>query len=132
MKIIIAGGREFSNFLLLCNVCDYLFQNLDEVEIISGMARGADKLGHYYAKMRGYNVIEKPAPWSDVQGKSSRELRMNDRGEKYWMLAGTFRNKEMADEADCLILFWDGKSKGSRDMLHIASKRGLKIKIIKY
>ncbi len=132
MKIIIAGGRDFNNYPLLCNVCDYLLQNLSDVTIISGMAAGADILGYDYARERGYRIIKKPAPWKDIEGKPKHQIKLNGYGEKYWILAGLERNKEMAIEGDILILFWDGKSKGSRDMLHEASKRGLKIKIIKY
>ena len=132
MNVIIAGGRKFSQKNLLYNVCDYLLQNLDDITIISGTASGADSFAIDYAKDRGYKLIEKPAPWNDIKGKPPKEIRWNSRGEKYWIRAGEFRNIEMAEIGNILILFWDGKSKGSRNMLQEADKRGLKIRIIKY
>ena len=38
----------------------------------------------------------------------------------------------MADYADALIAFWDGKSKGTKHMIDLAEKQGLKIKVVKY
>ncbi len=46
--------------------------------------------------------------------------------------AGHIRNAEMADYADALIAFWDGKSRGTANMIENARKRGLKIKIFYY
>ncbi len=132
MKVIIAGGRDFNNYPLLCNVCDYLLQNQIDVTIITGMAVGADMLGYHYARERGYKIIKKPAKWNDVEGKPKNEVKVNRGGNKYWVLAGHARNIEMANEGDVLIAFWDKKSTGTRHMIHEASKRGLKIKIINY
>jgi len=38
----------------------------------------------------------------------------------------------MADYADALVAFWDGKSKGTMHMINIAKKKGIQVKIIKY
>jgi hypothetical protein len=38
----------------------------------------------------------------------------------------------MAKEGDYLLLFWDGKSKGSKHMLSIAKKYNIPTKIIKF
>lgn len=132
MKIIIAGGRDFDNYPLLCNVCDYLLKDQTDVTIISGMAVGADMLGYDYAKERGYKLIKKPAKWNDILGKPKSEIKVNKGGNKYWVLAGHHRNIEMANEGDALIAFWDGKSTGTRHMIHEATKRGLTVKVIKY
>jgi hypothetical protein len=43
--------------------------------------------------------------------------------DKYGKAAGPLRNREMAAYADALILVWDGKSRGSANMLAEA-KRG--------
>lgn len=132
MKIIIAGGRDFNNYPLLCNVCDYLLQNLSDVTVISGMAIGTDILGYYYAKERGFNIIKKPAKWDDIEGKPKNEIKVNKNGKKYWAVAGHRRNAEMASEGDILIAFWDKKSKGTRNMIYEAEKRGLDVRIINY
>lgn len=122
VKIIIAGGREFKDYKLLKERCDYYLSKAVErgydIEIVSGTARGADKLGERYAKERGYKIAYFPADWS--QGKS----------------AGYKRNQAMSDYAKenngALILFWDGQSKGSKHMLDIAKRDGLHVRIVKY
>jgi hypothetical protein len=93
-RVIIAGTRYFGDFAYLVKVCDYLLQNKKKVKIISGNARGADQLGEQYAHYRQYKLDTYPADW-DRFGKS----------------AGYRRNVEMAEHADALIAFWDGKSK---------------------
>ena len=116
-KVIIAGGRDFNDYELLKNKCDYYLSNLDnpEIVIISGAARGADSLGEKYAKERGYEIDSHPADW-DKYGKS----------------AGYRRNKEMVDIASAAICFWDGKSKGTKHMIESAKDKGLKIRVYNY
>ena len=47
----------------------------------------------------------------------------NELGKK----AGPLRNQKMADYADCGIGFWDGKSKGTKDMEARLVKAGKKV-----
>lgn len=112
MRVIIAGGRAFKDYKRLCSVCDYMLQNQKDIEIVSGTAMGADKLGEQYAQEHGYKITRFPAEW-DRYGKS----------------AGFKRNEEMAKYSDALIAFWDGSSKGTEHMINLAEKHGLKIKI---
>jgi len=49
MKVIVAGSRSFRDYEVLCKVLD----EMEITTIISGGARGADKLGERYAKERG-------------------------------------------------------------------------------
>lgn len=50
-KVIVAGGRDFNNYEGLSNSLDYLFKNInDDIQVVCGMARGADRLGERYAK----------------------------------------------------------------------------------
>lgn len=42
-------------------------------------------------------------------------------------MLGPIRNAEMAEYADAVILMWDGKSKGTLNMLNTAHKKGLEI-----
>jgi hypothetical protein len=38
----------------------------------------------------------------------------------------------MADYADYLVAFWDGKSRGTLLMINLAKEKGLKIKVVNY
>ncbi len=115
ITVIIAGSRTFKDFNLLCNVCDSLLTNAKTIEIVSGTAPGADKLGEQYAKQRNYKLKQFPADW-----------------EKHGKSAGYKRNKEMAEYSDILIAFWDGESKGTKHMIDLAIEDGLLIEIIDF
>lgn len=115
MKVIIAGGRDFNDYDLLCRKADKILSKQSEIEIVSGTAKGADKLGECYAVERGYPVKRFIPDW-------------NFFGKK----AGFIRNEEMGEYADALILFWDGVSRGSQHMLKIATEQNLLIRIINY
>lgn len=116
LKVIIAGSRGFDgNPKEYYPRIDKIIRRHEEVEIVSGTARGADKWGETYALSKGHKIKKFPAEW-DLYGKS----------------AGYLRNKAMAEYADALILFWDGESRGSKHMLDIATDMKLKIKVFKY
>ena len=110
MKVIIAGGRNFNNYVVLKDFCDTCLKWFNVSEIVSGGAAGADKLGEQYAKENKYPVKIFKAQW-DEYGKG----------------AGPIRNHIMADYADTLIAFWDGKSKGTKNMIDEAKKQKLQV-----
>lgn len=117
-KIIIAGGRDFMDYNLLKEKTDKILQEkkvTHKIVIISGCARGADTLGLRYASENAFDVEEYPADWN-----------------KYGKKAGYMRNVEMAENADALIAFWDGESKGTKHMIDIATERNLPIRVIRY
>ena len=117
IKVIIAGSRTFSDYKLLATVCDHMLQNQEDVEIVNGGAKGADKLGELYAEDKGYHIEEFKAHWS-----------------QFGDAAGPIRNKEMAEYADALIAFWNGDTvkSGTYNMIQQARFAGLKIKVCEY
>lgn len=114
-KIIVAGSRTFTNYAILHNTLQMLTKNLPNVTIISGDAQGADSLGVRYAKEKGHDVMHFPADWNK-HGKS----------------AGYKRNVEMADNADAVVVFWNGISKGAKHMIDIAKERKLPLRIYRF
>ena len=117
-RIIIAGGRDFTNYSLLKEKIDNIISDkrkTHQIYIVSGKARGADSLGEKYANENGLNIMEFPADW-DKHGRS----------------AGYKRNLEMAENADALIAFWDGESQGTKHMIDIAKEKNLPTRIIRY
>ena len=117
MKIIIAGTRTFTDKHLLFCKMDWLVSMLDlrYVTVISGTAEGADKLGEEWAKDKNFLCEKFPPDWN-----------------KHGKAAGPIRNAQMADAADMCIVFWDGKSKGTKNMIETALSKGLLVKVIKY
>ena len=113
-KVIVAGSRTFNNYTLMKNKLDFYLKNLKEVEIVSGTAYGADKLGEKYAKEHNLPVKQFPANWN-LYGKS----------------AGYKRNEEMAKYADACVVFWDGVSRGTKLMIDLAKKYNIPLRIVK-
>lgn len=117
-RVIIAGGRNFSDYALLKERCDYFLQNKmkeGRVVIVSGHASGADALGERYAQERHLSLEAHPADWN-----------------KHGRAAGPIRNAEMAEVADALIAFWDGVSRGTKNMIDTAKSKGLKVAVVRY
>jgi hypothetical protein len=115
MKLIIAGGRDFSNYDLLVESVNLIISGVAGVEIVSGGAKGADNLGEHFAIDNNLQIKRFPAEW-DKYGKS----------------AGYRRNSDMAEYADSCICFWDGQSKGTNHMINLAKQKGLSVTVINY
>jgi YspA, cpYpsA-related SLOG family len=106
MKVIVAGTRTIDDYRLVAGAIDLFPYEIKE--IVSGCAKGVDSLGEEFASNHNILVKSFPADWN-LYGKS----------------AGPIRNKKMAEYADGLVLVWDGKSKGSANMLEEAKKKNL-------
>lgn len=111
-RVIVAGGRDFTDYPTLRDMLDKVLVNLDNVVIVSGSAHGADRLGEQYAKQRGLKLVMFPADW-ESNGKA----------------AGPIRNRMMAEYSDYLVAFWDGKSKGTKNMIDTAREEGLQVRV---
>lgn len=114
-RVIIAGTRTFNDYELLCKKCNLFFSRKKPTAIICGEARGADSLGRRYAEEHGIPVLSYPADW-----------------ERYGKRAGYLRNKEMAQTAEALVAFWDGKSRGTENMIDLAYEMGIPVRIVRY
>lgn len=154
LRIVIAGSRFFNDYKTLEKVTiKKLFElnkmypqlnlltidrennlykiNRENLEIISGMASGADSLAVQFANNYSLKLVEFPADWDNLE-VSPCKIMENSHG-RYNALAGHNRNRAMAEYATSddnfgvLILFWDGKSKGSKNMKNQAVIFGMKI-----
>jgi hypothetical protein len=81
----------------------------EEVEVITGGARGADASGARWAAAYRHKSTVMQAEW-----------------DKYGKRAGYIRNVAMADYGPkAAIIFWDGESKGTKMMVDILAKRNI-------
>ena len=115
-RLVIAGCRDYNNYFRLSQEVKKYIKSLGEnysIIIISGGASGADALGEKFAKKHKLQVERYPAEW-----------------DKYGKFAGPRRNAQMAKAADAVIVFWDGKSRGTKNMIECAKKENKPYKII--
>ena len=108
MKVIIAGSRSIINYRAVRSAIERV--GIEITEVVSGTARGVDKLGERWAAENNIPIKRFPADWN-----------------KHDKRAGYLRNVEMAEYADALIAIWDGESKGTKHMIDIAIKNGLSV-----
>jgi len=108
MKILVCGSRDFSDFARLkATLCD-LIDDMSQVVILSGCARGADSLGEKFAEENGIPVERFPADWN-----------------KFGRRAGFIRNKEMVDKADMTIAFHINHSRGTAHTIALSREKGI-------
>lgn len=115
MNVAIVGSRTFDNYLLLKETLDIINDCNNIKMIISGGARGADKLGERYAKENDIETLIFIPDWKKF-GKS----------------AGFIRNKDIVENSDKVVAFWDGKSKGTLSSINLAKKLNKELEIIKF
>ena len=114
MKVIIAGSRSITDYDAVKKAIEDSGWKDAISLVISGGARGVDTLGERWATEEGI-VFERFLPeYTMYYGKS----------------APITRNRKMAERADALILVWDGKSRGSKNMLETAEELGLSIHLV--
>lgn len=104
MKVIIAGSRDIvlsaaeTHEIISASV---LKASLAISEVVSGACgRGVDRAGEEWAKAMYIPVKLFPADWKNLGRR-----------------AGPVRNYHMANYADAAIVIWDGKSRGSANMI---------------
>ena len=109
MRVIIAGSRGITDYELVLDAVEKA--GFDITEVVSGTARGVDRLGERFAEDTGVALARFPADWNGPHKKA----------------AGHIRNRKMAEYADALIAIWDGKSSGTSNMINEARKLGLQV-----
>ncbi len=99
MNICVSGCRHFNQKAFIIEHLDILLAGR-EFTLISGNAKGVDRIAEKYAKEHMIEVKPFIPDW-DTYRKS----------------AGMKRNVEMAKVSDMLIAFWDRESNGTGHMI---------------
>ena len=115
MKLIIAGCRDFNDRKLIYEGIDTFIEECGVPDvIIEGGASGVDRIAGDYARENDIPLMVFPADWN-----------------KYGRAAGPIRNGEMVKHGTHLLAFWDGKSRGTKNMIETAKKHGLVVGVYK-
>ena len=113
-RILICGDRNWTNYTAIENLVSKLPTGS---VIIQGEANGADALAKHAGLFYGHTVESYPANWNE-----------------YGLAAGPMRNKQMLDEGkpDIVYAFHPNldKSKGTRDMVKQAMRRGIEVVVV--
>jgi len=105
MKVAIVGSREWNDYVLFKAYINKFRENIQIDMIISGGARGVDKMAYDYAVESGITfVCHPPKPEDAYPAKFFR------------------RNLRIVEQAECVIAFPKGKSSGTRHAISLAKK----------
>lgn len=104
MKVIVTGGRDYDNYDEVCKVLDALGVQ----HVVTGGAKGADRLAETYIDDFGFTYRRYEADW-----------------DKYGKAAGPIRNRQMLEEnKDCIVIAFPG-GKGTADCVRQARQLGM-------
>ena len=106
MKVAVVGSRG----ILAVDVGVYIS---DGDEIVSGDAVGVDSCAAEYARNNGLKLTVFLPQY-----------------ERYGRAAPIVRNKKIVDYADKVVVFWDGKSRGTLSVIKYAKKVGKQCEVI--
>lgn len=118
MRMIIAGSRTIDGEADYQRLKTAVMKFPKPDEIVSGGAKGADRLGERLAAEFGIPVKQFIPDW-DGKGKA----------------AGFLRNGDMAvyasdHEGSVLVALWDGHSRGTQQMIEVAKNYGLQVEVV--
>lgn len=114
MKVLVCGSRS----LRPCDLRDVFTRILrlpEDTQIIHGNACGVDRFAGACAEAFGM-----PQP-----------ISVKPEWEKYGRAGGPIRNRAMLDmQPDLVLAFWDGTSRGTKDTIDEATRRGIPVEIL--
>src|SRR5271157_4556092 len=113
MRVLVCGSRTWNDYGKI--VRELVGLGAAPHTIIEGGAKGADLLAQRAALALNW-------PWQEVKAD----------WDKYGRAAGMIRNKQMLVEGqpDLVLAFWDGVSRGTANMIELAKKANIPVKVI--
>ena len=110
MRVLVCGGRDFTDRALLEEVLDRLHRAQVLTALIEGDARGADRMAGAWAEAQGIAHEVFKADWDGLGAK-----------------AGPIRNRQMLEEGrPDLVVAFPGRS-GTDHMKRIAHAAGIEV-----
>ena len=108
VRVLVCGSRTWNDLPTITSVLTSLRPSV----VIHGGALGADSLGGMAAWIMKVPIERYPADWK-THGKA----------------AGAIRNQEMLDKGkpQLVLAFWDGVSRGTKDMIDRAERAGVPV-----
>jgi len=101
-KIAIVGSRDIDNLKLLEDIWQQLKLPYNDIEIVSGGAKGVDTNGEDFAIKYNIPITIYQPDW-----------------DRYGKRAGFKRNENIIKNCDICIAIWDGKSPGTKNSIDL-------------
>jgi len=115
MKLAVIGSRTIKDYIFVENKLCEIIEKYNEIDtIISGGAKGVDSLAEKFANEYGLKTIIFKPDWK-----------------KFGKGAGFIRNKQIIENSDIVVAFWDGKSNGTKHSIELAKKMNKKLIVFK-
>ena len=115
INIAIIGSRTFNDYERLKTTFEKLNTEYKFATIVSGGAKGADKLAEKIAEEFQIKMIIFLANW-----------------EKHNKKAGILRNFDIINNSDVVLACWDGQSKGTKHAIELTTKLNKKLYLIRF
>lgn len=142
MNIAVVGSRDFPRM----DTVQAFVRGIPEGNtIVSGGARGVDRMASTAAIGAGLHVVEWRVTEREYEGKRGfgPEKWTFDPGDpngwtqrrlpaavfRSFGQAAYFRNGLIVQECDVLVAFWDGQSKGTKHAIDLANELGRKVEL---
>lgn len=101
MKLAVVGSRSFNDYEFMKRI----LQHYPCSCIVSGGAKGADRLAKRYAAENGIPIKEFLPNWNNLGKK-----------------AGFIRNRNIIEASDEVVAFWNGISRGTMHTIKLAEE----------
>jgi YspA, cpYpsA-related SLOG family len=110
MRVIVCGGRDFTDQYALMRALDRFAKKHVVDAVIEGNARGADRMAGFWARKHGIPNLKFNADWK-----------------RYGSGAGPIRNQRMIDEGEPAYVIAFPGGVGTADMIERAKRAGLPV-----
>lgn len=133
MRVAIVGSRGFSSQTRVTEFVRKLAEKYPDAVVVSGGARGVDTWAENQAELSGLR-------WKSFRPKESRHggfyigvWANHDDGDPFHEPFGYYesygqaafaRNEMIVADADVVVAFWDGQSRGTKNSMDVATRLG--------
>jgi len=137
MKIAVVGSRGYKDLQFVHGIVTSLFHETkidsfkEDIDFVSGGSSVLDKDG-FETSIDKYaeNIIDDlNRIYEKIYSSPIKKYIFKPKWQEFGKRAGYIRNQLIINEADKVIAFWDGKSKGTKHSINLAILAGKPVDI---